>query len=237
MTIKVQAIATGQDYVTVGWFAGLQRNGSIKVEVGATENRVVIAELTALRYLLWEGLAFNRRPISGKGIRVRLPELTLKSIQGFKCDAVQLASQFLSSWLVDVDIQAGGIDIDGIELQETEQSITPYDVAQPCFDTPVLGKIAISKHALERYLERSSNGSPKLPWFSLFKQLSSDRLSRVKLPEEVRFQKLLKHGNDNVQVWRHSTGNLYFKVLPKGEYSLVVTVFSKLSSSNQGEAA
>ncbi len=65
MTIKVQAIATSQDYVTVGWFAGLKRNGSIKVGVGATENRVMIAELTALRYLLWEGLAFNRRPISG----------------------------------------------------------------------------------------------------------------------------------------------------------------------------
>ncbi len=69
MKLKVQSVSANKRKVSVAWFVGLSKHGIVDVEIGRVENRVAIAELTAVRSLLWDCQVFGHRPGSGKGLR------------------------------------------------------------------------------------------------------------------------------------------------------------------------
>lgn len=236
MKLKIQTIATSKFNVSVAWFSGLSKNGVIDVRVSQIEHRIAVAELTVARYLLWGCQVFGHRPGSGKGVELGLPHKTLHSLSLNSCVELQRASQYLKTWLNGVQLNPE--EIVGVAAS-TDQIpvIQPYRLPQPVFDSPVLGPVAISRHAIQRYQERFRHGYTKSPWLSLQRQLCNPELRQARLSARTRFQKLLKHGDDGSQVWHHPTGDLYFLLVPQETHWLVVTIFSQLSRSMAEEVA
>ncbi|EGQ7991996.1 TPA: hypothetical protein I7203_15415 [Vibrio vulnificus] len=236
MKLKVQSVSASKSKVSVAWFVGLSRSGIVDVGIGRFESRIAIAELTVARYLLWDRQVFGHRPGSGKGVELGLPHKTLHSLSLNSCVELRKAGQYLKTWLDGAQLKPG--EIVGVAAS-TEQIpvIQPYRSPQPVFDSPVLGPVAISRHAIQRYQERFQHGYTKSPWLSLQRQLCNPELRQAILSERTRFQKLLKYGDDGSQVWHHPTGDLYFLLVPQETHSLVVTVFSHLSHSMAKEAA
>ncbi|MBD6980580.1 hypothetical protein G4168_02900 [Vibrio parahaemolyticus] len=236
MKLKVQSVSANKIKVSVAWFVGLSKHGIVDVEIGRVENRVAIAELTAVRSLLWDCPVFGHRPSSGKGLEIGFPHTTFQSLEQCSSDELLRASQYLKTWLDGAQLKPD--EIVGVAAS-TEQIpvIQPYRSPQPVFDSPVLGPVAISRHAIQRYQERFQHGYTKSPWLSLQRQLCNPELRQARLSERTRFQKLLKYGDDGSQVWHHPTGDLYFLLVPQETHSLVVTVFSHLSHSMAKEAA
>ncbi|HBC3353652.1 TPA: hypothetical protein KDX33_000894 [Vibrio parahaemolyticus] len=236
MKLKVQSVSASKSKVSVAWFVGLSRYGIVDVGIGRFESRIAIAELTVARYLLWDRQVFGHRPGSGKGVELGLPYTTLHSLSLNSCVELQRASQYLKTWLNGVQLNPE--EIVGVAAS-TDQIpvIQPYRLPQPVFDSPVLGPVAISRHAIQRYQERFRHGYTKSPWLSLQRQLCNPELRQARLSERTRFQKLLKYGDDGSQIWHHPTGDLYFLLVPQETHSQVVTVFSHLSHSMAKEAA
>ncbi|WP_213611200.1 hypothetical protein [Pseudoalteromonas sp.] len=236
MKLKIQTITTSKFNVSVAWFSGLSKNGVIDVRVSQIEHRIAVAELTVARYLLWDCQVFGHRPGSGKGVELGLPHKTLHSLSLNSCVELQRASQYLKTWLNGVQLNPE--EIVGVAAS-TDQIpvIQPYRLPQPVFDSPVLGPVAISRHAIQRYQERFRHGYTKSPWLSLQRQLCNPELRQARLSARTRFQKLLKHGDDGSQVWHHPTGDLYFLLVPQETHWLVVTIFSQLSRSMAEEVA
>ena len=236
MKLKIQTIATSKFDVSVAWFSGLSKNGVIDVRVSQIEHRIAVAELTAARYLLWDCKIFGHRPGSGKGVELGLPHKTLHSLSLNSCVELRKAGQYLKTWLDGVQLNPE--EIVGVAAS-TDQIpvIQPYRLPQPVFDSPVLGPVAISRHAIQRYQERFRHGYTKSPWLSLQRQLCNPELRQARFSDRTRFQKLLKYGDDGSQIWHHPTGDLYFLLVPQETHWLVVTVFSQLSHSMAEEVA
>nr|WP_272165015.1 hypothetical protein [Vibrio diabolicus] len=236
MKLKIQTIATSKFNVSVAWFSGLSKNGVIDVRVSQIEHRIAVAELTVARYLLWDRQVFGHRPGSGKSLEIGFSCATLRSLKQSSSNELRQASQYLKTWLDGVQLNPE--EIVGVAAS-TDQipMIQPYRLPQPVFDSPVLGPVAISRHAIQRYQERFRHGYTKSPWLSLQRQLCNPELRQARLSDRTRFQKLLKYGDDGSQVWHHPTGDLYFLLVPQETHSLVVTVFSHLSHSMAKEAA
>ncbi|HHC6571434.1 TPA: hypothetical protein ACN33D_001956 [Vibrio parahaemolyticus] len=222
--------------MSVAWFSGLSKNGVIDVRVSQIEHRIAVAELTVVRYLLWDRQVFGHRPGSGKGLEIGFPHTTFQSLEQCSSDELLRANQYLKTWLDGAQLKPD--EIVGVAAS-TEQIpvIQPYRLPHPVFDSPVLGPVAISRHAIQRYQERFRHGYTKSPWSSLQRQLCNPELRQARLSERTRFQKLLKYGDDGSQIWHHPTGELYFLLVPQETHSLVVTVFSHLSHSMAKEAA
>lgn len=236
MKLKIQTIATSKFNVSVAWFSGLSKNGVIDVRVSQIEHRIAVAELTVARYLLWDRQVFGHRLGSGKSLEIGFSCATLRSLKQSSSNELRQASQYLKTWLDGVQLNPE--EIVGVAAS-TDQipMIQPYRLPQPVFDSPVLGPVAISRHAIQRYQERFRHGYTKSPWLSLQRQLCNPELRQARLSDRTRFQKLLKYGDDGSQVWHHPTGDLYFLLVPQETHSLVVTVFSHLSHSMAKEAA
>ncbi|EGQ9302096.1 hypothetical protein F7U75_14065 [Vibrio vulnificus] len=236
MKLKIQTIATSKFNVSVAWFSGLSKNGVIDVRVSQIEHRIAVAELTVARYLLWDRQVFGHRPGSGKGLEIGFSCATLRSLKQSSSNELRQASQYLKTWLDGVQLNPE--EIVGVAAS-TDQipMIQPYRLPQPVFDSPVLGPVAISRHAIQRYQERFRHGYAKSPWLSLQRQLCNPELRQARLSDRTRFQKLLKHGDDGSQIWHHPTGELYFLLVPQETHWLVVTVFSQLSHSMAEEVA
>ncbi|OOF29260.1 hypothetical protein [Salinivibrio sp. IB872] len=231
MKLKIQTIATSKFNVSVAWFSGLSKNGVIDVRVSQIEHRIAVSELTVVRYLLWDRQVFGHRPGSGKGLAIGLSCATLRSLKQSSSNDLRKAGQYLKTWLDGVQLNPD--EIVGVAASTDQMlMIQPYRFPQPVFDSPVLGPVAISRHAIQRYQERFRYG-----YTSLQRQLCNPELRQARLSDRTRFQKLLKYGDDGSQIWHHPTGDLYFLLVPQETHSLVVTVFSHLSHPMAKEAA
>ncbi|EOD5226281.1 hypothetical protein ACJXBB_002409 [Vibrio cholerae] len=236
MKLKVQSVSASHNAVSVAWFVGLSRYGIVDVGIGRFESRIAIAELTVARYLLWDRQVFGHRPGSGNGVELGLPHKTLHSLSLNSCVELQRASQYLNTWLDGVQLNPEEI-VSVATSTDQIPMIQPYRLPQPVFDSPLLGPVAISRHAIQRYQERFRHGYTKSPWLSLQRQLCNPELRQARLSDRTRFQKLLKYGDDGSQIWHHPTGDLYFLLVPQETHWLVVTVFSQLSHSMAEEVA
>ena len=94
--------------------------------------------------------------------------------------------------------------------------------------TPAMGKVKITKHAVEQYLSRLSSGKPKSPWLSLVKRLQHPKLCRSRLTDKVRQHKVRKYGTaDNIEEWRHPDDEFRFLVLKNGDTRTLVTSYPR----------
>lgn len=229
----------------VYWRVGINRKGVVEVRLDAGSTDVdLIAELAAIRHLLMDCRVLDRTPSSGTGIRLCVSKGAIKKLTKGTSDkgyASRFAA-FLTSRLLGVEIQVSHsmkymIDEDDESYAEsfshldvnTTEYMTPHEV----IETPVMGQIAITKHALERYSQRLGtidNGQiVKRPFASLAKRLRSPELLKQSLDANVLAHKYRKYGSDSkVEIWKHPTDLLQFTVIlsPNNQRTLV-TVFER----------
>lgn len=229
----------------VYWRVGINRKGVVEVRLDAGSTDVeLIAELAAIRHLIVDCCVFGRTPSSGTGIRLCVSKGAIKKLTK-GTSAKGYASRFaalLTSRLFGVDIlvshnmkymiqeddEGYAESFSHLDVNTTEY-MTPHEV----IETPVMGQVAITKHALERYSQRlgiMDNGQiVKRPWASLARRLRNPELLQQSLDANVLAHKYRKYGNDSkVEIWKHPTDLLQFTVVvsPNNQRTLV-TVFER----------
>lgn len=232
----------------VYWRVGINRKGVINVCLDASSTDVeLIAELAAIRHLIMDCCVLGRTPTSGLGIRLCVSKGAIKKLTKGTSDkgyASRFAA-FLTSRLLGVEIQVSHsmkymIDEDDEGYAESfshlDVSTTEYMTPHEVIETPAMGQVAITKHALERYSQRLGgidNGKiVKRPWASLARRLRNPELLQQSLDANVLTHKYRKYGNDSkVEIWKHPTDLLHFTVVVSPEKQrTLVTVFERQNS-------
>lgn len=228
-------------HFVVTWAVGINRGGKVEVMLppGLSEG-LLIAELCALRYLLLERRVFNATPTSGQGVCLwvstgAIRKLVLK--KSAKKEAVPYAA-FLGTRMRDAQIEVvskkDALPFTSAQLEHDTIRPDPdiYTMADDPIETPALGTIYITAHAVERYIERSDSGEAKSPWATLVKRLRHPGLKPYTIPERHQLHKRRKYGEDNsIEAWGHPTSRLIFLTVNRGAHRVVVTVFRHNSSS------
>ncbi|KHF24675.1 hypothetical protein JV46_02320 [Solemya velum gill symbiont] len=91
-------------------------------------------------------------------------------------------------------------------------------------NVPNIGPVVVTRHALERFMERLSDGVPKHPWKALCSKLLCSGLTKAQLPESVAIQKSKKYAQE-AEFWQHVGSKIYFVMIPGGSIKTLVTVF------------
>jgi len=238
-SLKLYTEPTTGNAVDVYWTIGINTSGVIRTAMEAeSEAMEVIAELAAIRHLLFEVEVFGLAT-SGSGIVLELSKgATRKTILGKSKhkDAIRYGAflDFIKdgmtiktgSWKPSEDIktaaQENRIDLD------IEPGI--HGVSGCFIESPFLGRVLITRHALERFEERTiaESGLCKNPFSSLAKRLSNNEMKQIALPKTVQKHKIKKYGaEDHFEVWKHPTSTLNFGIVddPDAPAKVLVTVF------------
>ena len=233
------------DTALVYWRVGINRKGVVEVRLDAGSTDVeLIAELAAIRHLIMDCCVFGRTPSSGTGIRLCVSKGAIKKLTkgtSAKGYAIRFAA-LLTSRLLGVEIQVSHsmkymIHEDDESYAEsfshldvnTTEYMTPHEV----IETPVLGQVAITKHALERYSERlaivDKGQVVRRPWASLAKRLGNPGIRLQRLDPKVLAHKYRKYGDSSaVEIWKYPTDSLHFTVVVSPENQrILVTVFER----------
>jgi hypothetical protein len=241
--INVKAILTGDRSAKVLWHVGKERNGAIDVSIPFDSNSVeALGELAALRYLILENPQIPGPPRSGKGIRAVVTKGAIKKAMKGKSQITSMIkySRFLTSRLAGIELEVNPKsqmlpDSETPATDHIDLNLEPHET----ISTPVLGRVQITDHAYERWLERVEARSEDRPFDSLVRRLQSQDLSPVAMPEKVVQDKIRKYGEDGVvRVYRHPTEPIHFGLLECDDAYRLVTVFLRndtlLTSKNRG---
>ena len=217
---------------TVYWKTGLRRGGELKVDLGEQYDKLpeqqkpIAAELYAIHHLLSvkEVMGSNR---SGNGLQIRVSKGAIKKLQKQRSTQHSLYSltRFLLTRYQEAQISVEKQD-DWLSHSFEEYSVdnaTVRDIDE-VINVPNFGPVVVTRHALERFVERLSDGAPKHPWKALCSKLLCSGLTKTQLPENVAIQKAKKYAQE-AEVWQHVGSNMYFVMIPGGSIKTLVTVF------------
>ncbi len=216
----------------VYWKTGLRRGGQLKVDLGEQYDKLpeqqkpIAAELYAIHHLLSvkEMMGSNR---SGNGLQIRVSKGAIKKLQKQRSTQHSLYSltRFLLTRYQEAQISVEKRD-DWLSHSFEEYSVDNATVREidEVINVPNIGPVVVTRHALERFVERLSDGVPKHPWKALTSRLFSSSLTKAILPEKVALHKNQKYSN-KADIWRHSNSDLHFVVVPSGAMKTLVTVY------------
>jgi hypothetical protein len=218
---------------TVYWKTGLRRGGELKVDLGEQYDKLpeqqkpIAAELYAIHHLLSvkEVMGSNR---SGNGLQIRVSKGAIKKLQKQRSTQHSLYSltRFLLTRYQEAQISVEK-RVDWISYSFEEYSVDNATVREidEVINVPNIGPVVVTRHALERFVERLSDGVPKHPWKALCTRLLSSSLTKVCLPEKVSIHKAKKY-NHSADFWSYGGSNMYFAIVPNGLTKVLVTVFT-----------
>jgi hypothetical protein len=217
---------------TVYWKTGLRRCGELKVNLGEQydmlpeQQKPIAAELYAIHHLLSvkEVMGINR---SGNGLQIRVSKGAIKKLQKQRSTQHSLynLTRFLLTRYQEAKISVEKRD-DWI-LYPLEQysvdNVTVRDIDE-VINVPNIGPVVVTRHALERFVERLSDGAPKHPWKALCTKLLCSGLTKAQLPESVAIQKAKKYAQE-AEFWQHVGSKMHFVIVPSGPIKTLVTAF------------
>lgn len=232
---------TGKD-VNVFWSIGHKNNGVITIQFDEkTSDLPLIAELIAIRHLLFTKEIFGRKPLSGKGYELRVFSGAIKKIaQGRSTkDSIIPYGLFLNGAMhgVQIKVMKQNVSDPLFGSKETHQLdfIDASDkgdlIPQELWPT-AMGELYITRHAIEQYevrLNERNRDAVANAELSFFRAIGPERacnFHKTELPERVLKHKYAKYGDDNVEVWRNPFTNLHVTILRKeGSPGILVTCF------------
>jgi hypothetical protein len=217
---------------TVYWKTGLRRGGELKVDLGEQYDKLpeqqkpIAAELYAIHHLLSvkEVMGSNR---SGNGLQIRVSKGAIKKLQKQRSTQHSLYSltRFLLTRYQEAQISVEKRD-DWLSYSFEEYSVDNVilrDIDE-VINVPSIGPVVVTRHALERFIERFSDGVPKNPWKALCLKLLCPQLEKAKLPEKVATQKAKKYAQE-AEFWQHVGSKMNFVFVRSGGIKTMVTVF------------
>lgn len=174
------------DEFTVYWKTGLRRGGELKVDLGEQYDKLpeqqkpIAAELYAIHHLLSvkEVMGSNR---SGNGLQIRVSKGAIKKLQKQRSTQHSLYSltRFLLTRYQEAQISVEKRD-DWLSHSFEEYSVDNATVREidEVINVPNIGPVVVTRHALQRFVERLSDGAPKHPWKALCSKLLCSGLTK-----------------------------------------------------------
>lgn len=220
--------------VYVYWRVGTKRGGVLDVTLSFEHSdSALIAELYAIQHLLFVELVLGREPGSGNGYRLTVSKGAIKKLALGRSDKkyVYKYSSFLQNRMAGVTIEVSQSKdflpvLDEVPIVELAVDSRDLSCELQTISTPTMGKVKITKHAVEQYVSRLCSGKPKNPWLSLVKRLQHPKLCRSILTDKVRQHKVRKYSTaDNIEEWRHPDDEFRFLVLKNGDTRTLVTSY------------
>ncbi|TPE55026.1 hypothetical protein FJM67_02945 [Maribrevibacterium harenarium] len=217
---------------TVYWKTGLRRGGELKVDLGEQYDKLpeqqkpIAAEVYAIHHLLSvkEVMGSNR---SGNGLQIRVSKGAIKKLQKQRSTQHSLYSltRFLLTRYQEAQISVEKRD-DWLSHSFEEYSVDNATVREidEVINVPNIGPVVVTRHALERFVERLSDGAPKHPWKALYSKLLCPQLEKSKLPEKVATKKAKKYSHE-AELWWHMESKIHFVIVPTESIKTLVTVF------------
>lgn len=224
----------------VFWRVGLNKQGALKVEMDfESPDIAIIAELSAINHLMFHKQVFNINPMSGKGIELVVSKGAVKKLvlgKSSKASCKKFAAS-IQNRLQDVTIKVSKSKVEMLALAESDIEYLHADTATftetlTSIDSPSMGTIYITAHAVEQYEARHLSGSLSKPLASLVSRLKNPELRKIELPPKVLKHKERKYGrSDNVEAWSHPTSTVKFLIVNNDQNGkkILVTVFESLS--------
>jgi hypothetical protein len=223
----------------VYWSKTLEGCGRVEVTVAdkdANSMQREIAELAAIRYLLTDKKIFNV-VITGPGLLLRTSQIEITRMIGKGyLNAISSYSKFLAlrhrGMTVEYDEDTSllmGEECSSVDVLRVEKALPEL------IETPSLGKVVITNHAYNRFIEYSikMNGqASNNPWRNMMRQINNPELTEVLLDTKVKMEKLLKYGIKKGgigKIYSHPTSTLNFQLTEPDEYGVrhLVTVFMR----------
>lgn len=220
----------------VAWRVGLQRKGIIEVELPReSEDAAIIAELAAIKHLMFEDKVFNRDVVRGDGFTLIVSKGAIKKLSQGNSSKEHLSKygSYFSYRLKGAKVIVSATDEhlpteddDNALFEVIKASAATHDVIQ----TPAMGEVHVTKHAIDQFVERALHGKPKSPWKTVVKMLKNPKLVQIEsdLTLWQRIKKQAKYGGDGTaEQWKHPDGTVEFFLVNNGEYKTLVTIFDR----------
>lgn len=220
MILTTLSEQTGKTHARVYWRVGAKRQGIIDVVLElASDDVALMCELACVKHLLFEKKVFGRQaPVSGAGYELIVSRGAIKKLalgvsdKKFAVKAASFLTGRMKGVAIRVSQETGTLPSE--EEFEPEHLFIPADKdwdSHELVETPALGRIQITRHAVEQYAERITSGSPKRPWASLVNRLLNTEMEQLTLPQKVQAHKIRKYGQLD-EIWSHPTSNFQFVV-------------------------
>ena len=220
----------------VFWRVGTKRNGILYVAIDFdNEDADLIAELCAIKHLLFEQKVMSREPVCGTGYQLVVSKDAIKQLaqgKSSKKHALKFAA-FLQNRMAGVQIDVSQsheymANLDETTPVELNAERKKYASTYDAIDTPTMGTVFVTAHAVKQYKRRLSTGDPKKPWVSLVNRLKHPELKLRTIPDNVLRHKAKKYGtSDNVEAWGHPTSKFTYLFLNNHGERTLVTVFER----------
>ena len=189
----------------------------------------ILGELAALRHLL------GVRRISGEnrngtGLHLVVSRGAIKKLAEKKSSKAYLAefSHFLTTRYFDAQIivekDKGWLPADPGQVKTVEinlDGINPIEF----IETPLLGKVTISSHALTEYAAVAGTADASQSWRSISRRLKG-RLSKVEISVSLASVHRRKYPNKSSETWKHPDDTMHFVFSrEKPDLLVIVTVY------------
>lgn len=220
----------------VAWRVGLQRKGIIEVELPReSEDAAVIAELAAIKHLIFEDRIFNCDVVHGDGFTLIVSKGAIKKLTQGKSTKEHLAKYgaYFAYRLKGVKVIVSGTDQhlpneddENVLFEVIKASAATHDVIQ----TPAMGEVHVTKHSIDQFVERCLHGIPKSPWKTVVKMLKHPDLIQKEsdLTLWQRVKKKTKYGGDGTaELWKHPNSTVEFFLIDNGGYKTLVTIYDR----------
>lgn len=237
--LNIQAVNTTKRRCEVAWYVGENRNGVINIKFeGMVDNAKFLGEYYALQYLLFTKNILTNKVFDGKGVQINFTSGKLRKLMLAKTpdpllgkEPLVLFSRLtlakfkvvrnLSSEILDLCFQK--------EIESVDLSTSNLNLDFSTIDSPLIGKVAVTYHFLERFNERFIDIQQKglgSKWKTIDKLISSEQLTPYELPEDILKKKNLRYGENRQEFWLHSGTGLVF-IIAKSlvNQSVLVSVF------------
>lgn len=241
MILRTSPEQISANTVRVFWRVGMEKAGIVDVELpDETTDAELIAELCAMRYMVFEREIFDRKPTNGKGYKFICSTGAIRKLVKGKSSKKELwpYARFLAEIMAEAEIvvkkDIGRVDPDDektvIEhiFADPKNFTSPVEISIEC---PTMGTVQVTRHAIERYLECGNRGGDpiKRPINSIEKRLQSPEIRQVEMPKKVVDHKIRKYGDHNKsECWSKPGSTLYFQVNNVNGVRTLVTIFRRV---------
>lgn len=236
MRLTTQSLGPVKNGYGVSWAVGLERRGIIIVEGLDIEDPKAAAEIVSIKHLLFGKNVLNRDIYSGSGIALYVSSPVIRKLarkKSTKKHLMELSSFFLSN-LKGIEINNttdNNVCLPSLsDNVEHEQLPMTKRVRADIIETPILGKIRMSAHAVEQFEKRMYGGVSNKPMRSLVRRLNNEKLIRRTLSDRVMKHKTMKYKDaTNLELWSHDTSEMNYLIVrdPATSIGTLVTVFRR----------
>ncbi len=239
MKLTTKHLVSTEHSHTFAWKIGLRKRGIVHiVNLGFETDSRAAAEAIAIGYLLRVKQVFAREMPYGKGVELHISTRRLYEIARTRQttftpahDAVSfLSTNFgcaaINTTMTNFDNMPALGDDDIIE--ETIDGGFPWQF--DTFECPALGRVRLTRHAIERYRQYHTEGPLHHPTMSLVQRLQNPNLERQPLTKDVLRHKEKAYAEDVVaatEMWGNATSDVHFLVAREPKVATVVTLFKK----------